>query len=35
MAEVAKKRKVLRVEDKLDVIKQTDSGKNKADVYFK
>jgi hypothetical protein len=26
---------VLRVEDKLDVIKQTDSGKNKADVYFK
>jgi hypothetical protein len=35
MAEVAKKRKVLSVEDKVNVIKQTDSGNKKADVYFK
>jgi hypothetical protein len=35
MAEVAKKRKVLSVEDKVNVIKQTESGKKKADVYFK
>jgi hypothetical protein len=35
MAEVAKKRKELSVENKINVIKQTESGKKKADVYFK
>jgi hypothetical protein len=35
MTEVAKKRKVLSVEDKLDVIKEIESGEKKADVYFK
>jgi hypothetical protein len=34
MAEVAKKIKVLSVEDKVNLKKQTDSGKKKADVYF-
>jgi hypothetical protein len=32
MAEVAKKRKMLSVEDKFNVIKQIESGKKKADV---
>jgi hypothetical protein len=32
MAEVAKKRKVLSVEDKVNVIKQIESGNKKADV---
>jgi hypothetical protein len=32
MAEVAKKIKVLSVEDKVNVIKQTESGKKNADV---
>jgi transposase-like protein len=32
MSEVAKKRKVLSVEDKGNVIKQTESGKKTADV---
>jgi hypothetical protein len=35
IAEVAKKRKMLSVEDKVNVIKQIESGKKKADVYFK
>jgi hypothetical protein len=35
MAEVAKKRKVLNVEDKVNVIKQIESGNKNADVYFK
>jgi hypothetical protein len=35
MAEVAKKRKVLSVEDKVNVIKEMESGKKKADVCFK
>jgi hypothetical protein len=35
MAEVAKKRKVLSVEDKVNVIKEIESGKKKGDVYFK
>jgi hypothetical protein len=35
MAEVAKKRKVLSVEDKVNAVKQIESGKKKADVYFK
>jgi hypothetical protein len=35
MAEVDKKRKVLSVEDKVNVIKQIGSGKKKVDVYFK
>jgi hypothetical protein len=35
MAEVAKKRKVLSLEGKVNAIKQTESGKKKADVYFK
>jgi hypothetical protein len=35
MVEVAKKRKVLSVEDKVNVIKEIDSGKKNADVYFK
>jgi transposase-like protein len=33
MAEVAKKRKVLSMEDKVNMIKQIESGKKKADVY--
>jgi hypothetical protein len=35
MAEVANKRKVLSMEDKVYVTKQIESGKKKADVYFK
>jgi hypothetical protein len=35
IAEVAKKRKVLSLEDKVNVIKQIESGKKKADAYFK
>jgi hypothetical protein len=35
MAEVAKKRKMLSVEDKVSVIKEIESGKKKANVYFK
>jgi hypothetical protein len=32
---VAKKRKILSVKNKVNVIKETESGKKKADVYFK
>jgi hypothetical protein len=35
MAEVAKKIKMLSVEDKVNVIKDIGSGKKKVDVYFK
>jgi hypothetical protein len=35
MAEVAKKRKMLSAEDKVNVIKEIENGKKKVDVYFK
>jgi hypothetical protein len=35
MDEVAKKRNMLRLEDEVNVIKDIESGKKNADVYFK
>jgi hypothetical protein len=35
MTAVAKKIKVLSVEDKVNVVKEIESGKKKADVHFK